>query len=189
MRPTLSSLPVADKDTNGTKPPLSPVLGHHRAMSMSSGWPKFPTSNTPVVKDAHERGAGIFRRLSISGASTFQRVSRSVYLFYIHSSSVSRFISSRTPSSFGLPPCHVPCASSPELIFFFRQPTVSSNETANQDMNNLYRAQTVSDVSSNTLPRSRPHGRRATLSPGDAPRPRAPSPIGTFLNCHPAPAY
>ncbi|KIM20137.1 hypothetical protein M408DRAFT_56850, partial [Serendipita vermifera MAFF 305830] len=77
MRPTLSSLPPAsaamDKDGNGPKPPLSPVLGHHRAMSMSSGWPKFPVSNAPVVKDAQERGAGIFRRLSISGASPFQR--------------------------------------------------------------------------------------------------------------------
>jgi hypothetical protein len=134
MRPSLPTLPTAslEKDASIPKPPLSPVLGHHRAMSMSSGWPKFPTSNAPVVKDAHERGAGIFRRLSISGASPFQR------------------------------------------------PTNPSNERTDREqdnMNALYRAQTVSG-NTNTLPRSRPHQRRATLSPGDTPRPRAPSPIG-----------
>jgi len=73
MRPNLSTLSTAglDKDSGI---PKSPVLNHPRSMSLSSGWPKFPTSNAPVVKDAHERGAGIFRRLSISGATPFQRV-------------------------------------------------------------------------------------------------------------------
>ena len=52
-------------------------------MSMNSAWPRFPpptagaaaSQNTPAVVDSHQRSAGIFRRLSLSGTSTFQRVS------------------------------------------------------------------------------------------------------------------
>ena len=82
MRPTLVNMPgsVFDKDAAGNnQPKISPVLGHHRAMSMNSDWPRFPSAtnpsqNTPGTKAAQDRGAGILRRLSLSGGTPFQRV-------------------------------------------------------------------------------------------------------------------
>ncbi|KAG8837676.1 hypothetical protein FS842_001113 [Serendipita sp. 407] len=127
---TSLSATIMEKDPNSGKPKLSPVLGHHRALSMNSDWPRFPSQQSPVSKPVNERGVGILRRLSISG----------------------------TP---------------------FQRPVIPSNG-ASQDENPLQRSQTIGTTAA-TLPRSRPHGRRATLSPGDMPKPRAPSPIGRSI--------
>ncbi|PVG00982.1 hypothetical protein CPB86DRAFT_781897 [Serendipita vermifera] len=139
-----TNLPTFEKDgsslsPNNNAPLVSPVLGHHRSLSLSSPWSRFPAtgpaSNTATAKSSQERTAGIFRRLSLSsGAGPFQRPT-------------------------------IPMINEP---------------TTNEDTGNaLFRAQTIgTSTAGTTLPRTRPHGRRATLSPGDAPKPRAPSPMG-----------
>ncbi|KAG8799897.1 hypothetical protein FRC16_004136 [Serendipita sp. 398] len=77
---TSLSATIMEKDPNSGKPKLSPVLGHHRALSMNSDWPRFPSQQSPVSKPVNERGVGILRRLSISG-TPFQRVSDQLFLY------------------------------------------------------------------------------------------------------------
>ncbi|KAG8814473.1 hypothetical protein FRC19_001730 [Serendipita sp. 401] len=77
---TSLSATIMEKDPNSGKPKLSPVLGHHRALSMNSDWPRFPSQQSPVSKPVNERGVGILRRLSISG-TPFQRVSDHLFLY------------------------------------------------------------------------------------------------------------
>ncbi|CAG7849654.1 SubName: Full=Uncharacterized protein {ECO:0000313/EMBL:CCA71325.1} [Serendipita indica DSM 11827] len=135
LRPTIANMPGSVFEKDAANPPkLSPVLGHHRTMSMNSDWPRFsstnPPQNNPAAKAAQDRGAGILRRLSLSGSTPFQR------------------------------------------------PAVPTGNSAIQDADNaLTRSQTVHSTAA-TLPRSRPHGRRATLASSEMPKPRAPSPIG-----------
>jgi len=73
--------PVPDEDDEFTPGPTStPMLGHHRAMSMGS-WSRFPTSpiagpssmagsNVPPnsPQETVQRGAGVLRRLSLGAA-------------------------------------------------------------------------------------------------------------------------
>src|SRR5882757_1955829 len=82
--PQLPPLPDEDDEfTPGAK--STPMLGHHRAMSMGS-WSRFPTSPTAAPssmacnnvppnspQETAQRGAGVLRRLSLGAA--FARVS------------------------------------------------------------------------------------------------------------------